>query len=173
MSAHKARITANAPMDYAGQQPFAMTYTLLIVHGYGMPTSCREITGAKNKHHTSSFPSYSHGPCSRGPRFIPPGPPGLDIRQVYVHDERSVLQGKLLPSQQRSVKSPTCRAWLHGSVSKAAAEYTPCARTQCGTTCTQTIERRGFPAGLFPSWRATTPATSVVTSHSRGRPATG
>lgn len=34
-------------MDYAGQQPLAMTSTLLIVHGYDIPTSSREIIGAK------------------------------------------------------------------------------------------------------------------------------
>ena len=56
-------------------------------------------------------------------------PTRTDVRQagVHVHEERKVTHEETYPESakdQSGQVAPTCRAWLHGSVSKAAAaEY--------------------------------------------------
>lgn len=123
-------MTANAPTDYAGQQPLAMTYKLLIVHGCDMLVfSPRGRLGGKNIY-PGSFPSDSHGPSGRrGPVSSHPG--WTSDRRVYVHEEDEeseyANEGNFSRvSKQDQVKSRRNahmpqRAWLHGSVSKAAA----------------------------------------------------
>lgn len=124
-------MTANAPTDYAGQQPLAMTYKLLIVHGCDMLVfSPQGRLGGKNIH-PGSFPSDSHGPSGRrGPVSSHPG--WTSDRRVYLHEEDEeseyANEGNFSRvSKQTHTRSshdtPTCRSseWLHGSVSKAAA----------------------------------------------------
>lgn len=147
---HKARIIANAPTDYAGQQSFAMTYTLLIVHGSDDMDniSPRDNWGTKHSQ-TSSFPiRQSRSVLQRGPVSSHPG----WTSNKYTYKMRGVRTRKLLPSHQkdRSKSRPhaapvAARQRQQGSSSKQ--KHTPCAHSS-GTTRAHTIERRGFPAGL-------------------------
>lgn len=80
--------------------------------------------------------------------------------------------------KHRSKSRPHAAAWLHGSVSKAAAaEHTPYAHTYVAPHAQRRLlNGEDFPRGCFFLGMATTPATSVgdvPLIHSRGgRPAT-
>lgn len=149
-----------------------------------MPTYRREINWVlKTCHHTSSFPSDSHGPgCRGGPVSSHRDWAVKQNRCTYMMKKNTHEETLPESAKKTSVKvAPTCRASLHGSVSKAAAaEHTPYVRTQMWhhmRCAAQTIERRGFPAGLLLclAWLRRQRRRSV-TSHSLdsrgGRPAT-
>lgn len=100
-------------MDHAGQQLFALTYTLLIVHGCSMPNACNEITEDKTftlaRFHPTVTVRAAEGPVSSHPDWT-------SARQVYVHEQESeyASEGNSSRVSKNQVKSRRPHAAARG-----------------------------------------------------------
>lgn len=115
-------------MNYAGQQPYAMTNTSLIGHSFGVPKSGRRITGDRTAITLACFhPTTVTVRVAEGPRFIAPGLDNQTARCTYMM-KRSTHE-ETFPESAKIRASRAHMPWrgLHGSVSKAAELFSMCA----------------------------------------------
>lgn len=136
-------------MDHAGQQLFALTYTLLIVHGCSMPNACHETTGDKTftlaRFHPTVTVRAAEGPVSSHPDWT-------SARQVCTYmSRRANTPARATPPESAKTRSShdahmPQRVAAH-SVSKAAEDSPLYAHV--APHCTHTIDGENCPRGYF------------------------
>lgn len=114
-------------MNYAGQQPYAMTYTSLIVQSFDVPKSGRQITGDRTAITLACFHPTVTVRVPEGPRFSAPGLDNQTARCTYMM--KTSTHEETFPESAKIRASRAHMPWLglHGSVSKAAEFFSICA----------------------------------------------